>query len=141
MRGSPIIRTILILVLILASGLGFIRLTAGPGETTQISDPKPIVAENRLLARYYLDLSASARSVVIGAGDREIKPTPISPGQYSGELEIATKGAILDLSIEWEGNAEGRRFAKLVLETDGKPTFTHVFDADGAIEDFVELPF
>ena len=129
------------LVLILASGLGFIRLTVWPEEPTPISDPTPVVPENRLFARYYLDLSTSAQSVAISAGGNEINPTPVSPGKYSGELEIGSDGAILDLSIEWEEGAAGRRFAKLVLEADGKPTFTHVFDADGDIEDFVELPF
>jgi hypothetical protein len=34
-----------------------------------------------------------------------------------------------------------RTFAKLVVEAEGKETFTHVFDADGDIDDFVELPF
>lgn len=36
---------------------------------------------------------------------------------------------------------KGSFFAKLTVEAPGKETFTHVFDAPGDIDDFVELPF
>ena len=46
------------------------------------------------------------------------------------------------LVIRWRNppTAGEHRFAKLTLEIPRQPTFTHVFDADGDIDDFLELP-
>lgn len=48
----------------------------------------------------------------------------------------------ISLVVRWKTAATPgeHRFAKLTLEAPGQETFTHVFDADGDIDDFLELP-
>ncbi len=72
---------------------------------------------------------------------------PIRPADggntVSGTVTIDPANPSLSLVVRWKSPAgEGEhRFAKLTLEAPGQPTFTHVFDADGDIDDLIELPF
>jgi hypothetical protein len=61
--------------------------------------------------------------------------------EFSTEITIEKKEPVIYLNVVWSQVSGNRRFAKLVVEAEGRETFTHVFDADGDIDDFVELPF
>jgi hypothetical protein len=59
-----------------------------------------------------------------------------------GSLELDPQNPQIGLVVRWKNpTAPGEhRFAKLTLEAPGQATFTHVFDANGDIDDFLELP-
>jgi hypothetical protein len=90
---------------------------------------------------FRLVLSAPAAAVEINTG----KPLQLSSEEMpiSGTLEMDPTNPHLALIVRWKNPpaAGEHRFAKLTLEAPKQPTFTHVFDADGDIDDFLELPF
>lgn len=135
-RGSPLLRSIFILLALAMSGLALVKLTA-----TQ--QPPPVAAERAaaapttaLVIPYQLMLSAQASSIEIAGNDRP----PLD--QPSGTLSFDPKNPFLTVFIRWKTPpAPGeRRFAKLTLDPPGKPTLTHVFDSAGDIDDLFELP-
>lgn len=90
---------------------------------------------------FRLLLSAPAAEIEIDTG-KSIRPaTDEMP--ISGSFELDPKNPHVGLIVRWKNPATSgeRRFAKLTLEAPGQETFTHVFDADGDIDDFIELPF
>ena len=141
MRGSPIIRFILLVFALAATAVGLLRVTAarGNGDLT----PKLPVVEQAALAAvpFHLVLSAPAALVEIDTGHL-IRP-PVEQSTVSGMLELDPNNPRLGLVVRWKNpSAAGEhRFAKLTLEAPGQPTFTHVFDAAGDLDDFLELPF
>lgn len=90
---------------------------------------------------FRLLLSDPAAVVEIDTGEL-IRP-PVDAATLSGTLEIDPKNPHVALVVRWKNPAAAgeHRFAKLTLEAPGQDTFTHVFDADGDIDDFLELPF
>jgi hypothetical protein len=141
MRGSPLVRFILLALALAATGLGLTRVTAvrdghpsaGPTEVV----PPPVATGTTVPFR--LLLSAPASEIVIDSG-KSIRP-PVD-GPLSGSLELDPKNPHIGLTIRWKNPATTgeHRFAKLTLEAPGQETFTHVFDAAGDIDDFLELP-
>ncbi len=135
-RGSPLLRSILIVLLLIASAAVLVRLTSDRTPAPTIRQEQP--AENKPTTQrlpYRLTLSAETAEVKLSAGDQP----PVS--ELSGVLETAPQ-APLFLTVRWKSPAATgeHRFAKLVLEPAGKPTITHVFDATGDIDDVFELP-
>jgi len=90
---------------------------------------------------FRLLLSDPAAVVQIDTGEL-IRP-PTDAATLSGTLELDPKNPHVALVVRWKNPASAgeHRFAKLTLEAPGQDTFTHVFDADGDIDDFLELPF
>lgn len=84
---------------------------------------------------YQLTFSAEIAEMELTAGNQPPAKTP------SGVLEAAPD-APLFLTVRWKTPPVSgeHRFAKLVVEPAGKPTVTHVFDAEGDIDDVFELP-
>jgi hypothetical protein len=125
-----------------ATAWGLLRVTAARdrGEVTRptVTESAAPVLKNAVPFR--LLLSAPAASVEMEAG----KPIQPSPGQstISGVIALDPKNPHVALIIKWQQAAMPgeHRFAKLTLERPGQPTFTHVFDASGDIDDFLELP-
>lgn len=147
MRGSPLIRTFLILAALVLSGIGFARLTH-KGSTVAGGSVEEVTAESEMIpAKVFLTFSEAAGSVQLNSGDRSIVAG--LPGnlekmtwrEFSTEMTIDKNEPVIFLNVVWSQDSGNRRFAKLVVEADGQETFTHVFDADGDIDDFVELPF
>ena len=140
-RGSPIIRFILLVIALAATAVGLLRVTAarGSGDLT----PKPPVVERAAPAAvpFHLVLSAPAASLEIDTG--HLSRPPVEQATISGMLELDPNNPRLGLVVRWKNpSAPGEhRFAKLTLEAPGQETFTHVFDAVGDIDDFLELPF
>lgn len=141
MRGSPLIRFFLLALALAATAVGLARVTSSRGAVSPLTPPavvKTQKATNSVPCR--LLLSAPATEVVLVAVN-EIR-TAASEGSISGTLEIDPANPNLSLTVQWKNPpaAGEHRFAKLTLEAAGKETFTHVFDADGDIDDFLELP-
>lgn len=89
---------------------------------------------------FRLILSAPAAAVEIDTG-KVIRPAAETP--ITGTLELEAANPHVALVVRWKNPAAAgeHRFAKLILEAPGQETVTHVFDADGDIDDFLELPF
>ena len=138
-RGSPLIRTVLVLLALVASGIGFARLTdwgAKVPDTVAVAE-SPKTERTEVIAMYFLTLSSNALSVSLSGRALE----PEISGEFSGSLDIDKEAPVVFLKVEWKEDTGSRRFAKLVIEAPGEETFSHVFDAPGDIDDFVELPF
>ncbi len=141
MRGSPLIRFILLVFALAATAVGLLRVTAARGPTDPTVKP-PIVERAALSAvPFHLVLSAPAAAVAIDTGHL-IRP-PADPSPIAGMLELDPNNPRIGLLVRWKiaAAAGEHRFAKLTLEAPGQETFTHVFDAAGDIDDFLELPF
>ncbi|MES2924772.1 MAG: hypothetical protein V4819_24675 [Verrucomicrobiota bacterium] len=140
MRGSPLIRFILLVFALAATGAGLLRVTAArsPGDpairSAVIEKPSQSAVPFRLI------LSAPAAAVEIDTG-RVIRPQA-NQSPISGTLELDPNNPRVGLVVRWKNapTPGEHRFAKLTLEAPGQETFTHVFDANGDIDDFLELP-
>jgi hypothetical protein len=140
-RGSPLLRFILLTLALAATGLGLLRVTAARDDRLtgpEIAEKSPAVAATSIPFR--LLLSAPAAEIVIDTGKSLRPPTDGLP--VSGSLELDPRNPHIGLIVRWKNPATAgeRRFAKLTLEAPGQETFTHVFDAAGDIDDFIELP-
>ena len=140
--------TFLILAALVVSGIGFARLTHKGTSTTGMQLVEVSTIGEEIPAKIFLTFSEAAGSVHLNSGSEGIL-LPESPGngpnmtwrEFSSEITIDKKDPVIYLKVVWSQDSGNRRFAKLVVEAEGKETFTHVFDADGDIDDFVELPF
>ncbi len=142
MRGSPLIRFILLALALAAAGAGLARVTA----TRKSASPPPVAATGTPALPgsqmpFRLLLSDPAAMVEIDTG-KPIRP-PTDSATVSGTLELDPENPRVNLVVRWKNAAAPgeHRFAKLTLEAPGQDTFTHVFDASGDIDDFLELPF
>jgi len=90
---------------------------------------------------FRLVLSAPAAEVKFDTG-RAVPAISPDESPILGKLELDPQNPHLSLVVRWKNPAAAgeHRFAKLTLEAPGQDTFTHVFDADGDIDDFLELP-
>lgn len=105
----------------------------------------PVAVEEKPPARetatpFRLVLSAPAAEIEVDTGKSIRLPVDGSP--LSGMVELDPTNPHVGLIVRWKSPAAAgeRRFAKLTLEAPGQETFTHVFDAAGDIDDFIELP-
>jgi hypothetical protein len=141
-RGSPLLRFILLTLALAATGLGLMRVTAARDhrepDSPEVLEKKPAAEETAVPFR--LLLSAPAAEIEIDTG-KSIRP-PVDGSPVSGVVEIDPANPRVGLIVRWKSPAAAgeRRFAKFTLEAPGQETFTHVFDADGDIDDFIELP-
>jgi len=115
-----------------------VRSDATPAASSGGGIAKPAVAATSIPFR--LLLSAPAAEIGIDTG-KLLRPSP-SDSAISGSLELDPANPHLGLVVRWKNPPlpGEHRFAKLTLETPGQETFTHVFDATGDIDDFLELP-
>jgi hypothetical protein len=140
-RGSPLIRFFLLTLALSATGIGLQRLTAAkvtaeaPAETRVSA---PVVGTQ---VPFRLVLSATADEVRIDTG-KTMPALALENSPIIGKLELDAENPHLAIVVRWKNPpaAGEHRFAKLTLEAPGQATFTHVFDADGDINDFLELP-
>lgn len=143
-RGSPLLRTILILALLVASGFLFVRLTAAPETKVpeEAAERQPNQPIDVIHARVHVTLSGVAKTVDLFANAGHHRFGESERGSYTADgFKIAEDNPVLEFKVNWADDSQARRFAKVVVEADGKETFTHVFDSSGDIDDFVELPF
>ena len=142
MRGSPLIRFFLLALGLAVTGLGLQRVTSArePQRPTAAPSSTAPAAPSQNRVPFRLLLSAPAAAVEIDTG-RLLRPE-LTASPISGSLELDPKNPHLALRVRWKvpaGPGE-QRFAKLTLEAPGQDTYTHVFDAAGDIDDFLEIP-
>lgn len=146
-RGSPLIRTVLVLLALVVSGIGFARLTDRKADPVVVTDPAARAdgSGKMIPALARITLSEIPGSIALKSGEQLVDLKHDGSGVFTGKLEIDPANPILFLEVACVspkvGVLGGSNFAKLVIEADGEETFTHVFDAPGDIDDFVELPF
>ncbi len=134
MRGSPILRSILLTLALLATAVGLQRVTSARSEIIVAAPPEKTASPSTAIP-FHLTLSAPTSSV-------EISGKTLTP-PLSGTLEIDPANPHVALVVRWKNPAAPgeHRFAKLTLDPPGQATITHVFDAAGDIDDLLELPF
>jgi len=132
-----------ILVAIVAAGFLFMGLTAAPNTEAAPAEvePKPNEAIEVIQAKVRVTLSGAAKTVDLFANAGHYRFSSTGEGTYSDELKIAKENPVLEIRVDWLEETTTHRFAKVVIEAPGKKTFTHFFEADGDIDDFIELPF
>lgn len=147
-------RTFLILAALVVSGIGFARLTQkGTVVTGGQGVEVPATSESELIpAKVFLTLSRPVGFLDLKVGERNVALNKGGAWQleqkkdweFTGDAMVDRENPVVFLKVGCLPPAGGdvpRFFAKLVVEADGQETFTHVFDAAGDIDDFVELPF
>lgn len=149
-RGSPLLRTILVFGVLCISALGFVKLTGGgdksvePVVGSEGGGNDEVAAEKMIPAKVRLTLSCMSGMVDVSAGVNRMEVEAVNSHVFAGDLEIDPENPVIFVKVACivpESEGKVRNFAKLVVEAEGQETFTHVFDADGDIDDFVELPF
>jgi hypothetical protein len=139
MRGSPLLRTLAVLVALLLAAAGLFRLTAPvrPAPTVGPAAPVEPTPATAAAATFELLLSATAKSVRLDAGGpaivRENSAEPLA-----GRLEFAGAAPLISLQVIWADTAPGHRFARLRLDRPGQDSIDHVFSAPGDIDDIWE---
>lgn len=137
MRGSPLMRTLLVLVALLLAGLTLSRLTRPAPATSASPDPVEKVTPSSRDASFELLLSAPAKSVMIDAGGSpSVHENPTGP--LTGRLELSGDHPLISLKVVWADASPGHRFAKLRIDRPGRDGIEHVFSAPGEIDDIWE---
>lgn len=138
MRGSPILRSFLLLLVLVGTGLWIAQVTRPRDVASRPSAPAVETKSDAVTNRipYRLLLSAPAERIAVGTLDGAAASSALR-----GELEVSSDAPVLTLLVRWQDEArEGvHRFAKLILEIPGRETIEHVFDASGDIDDVWEV--
>lgn len=145
-RGSPLIRAAWVLVAILVTGLGFLRLTGSPAvvEPAGKSVEETARKDQRLRARFVLTFSDRPEHVELASAGEVVSRTFSSESmenEIQGNLLIDPEEPVVSVKVQWYELGEKHGFVKLVLEVEGQPTITRVFDEAGDIDDFLEVAF
>lgn len=137
MRGSPLLRTLIVLAVLVLAGFGLARLTDPPTPAPEVAKPIAVPAPQASPATFELLLSTTAKSVSLEAGGPTVvHESPV--GAITGTLEIHGEQPVIFLKVEWADTTPGHRFAKLRIDRPGKETLEHVFSAPGDIDDLWE---
>ena len=140
-RGSPLLRFSFMFLALILTGVGLMRVTSAGFIAPEIKvSPEKMEVKTTQRIPFRLLLSAPAAEIKIDAGSGfQTFPTEGSP--IIGTLELDAKNPQLSLTVKWQNppNPGEHRFARLTLDPPGQPTFQHVFDAAGDIDDFIEL--
>lgn len=137
MRGSPLFRTVLVLLALVAAAFGIRSIAV---ETVAIAAPPPAPAPDAVSsAPFFLTFSSPPSEVLLeSAGEiLELLPEGVTA---NGSLGLSDDHPTVFLTVRWSDNdAAAPRFTKLTLEPPGQPTQTRTFDGFGEIEDVWEL--
>jgi hypothetical protein len=140
MRGSPLVRTFLVLLALLGAGLGISRLSKLSRPPAPPPPPAPApLAEDSVSAPFFLTFSSPPAEVRIEGAGREVTLQPRGVTS-TGSLTLSSGHSALFVSIHWiDSDPAVPRFAKLTLEPAGHPTLTRTFDGFGGIDDVWEI--
>ncbi|WP_193211540.1 hypothetical protein [Luteolibacter marinus] len=138
MRGSPLLRTLSVLTVLLLAAFGLSRLTTGTDRpvVSSVEIPVETPSAERKIA-YELSLSTTATEVTLDIGGSEVTASNTAE-TLSGSLAVEDPRPLVSLRIAWAGETPGHRFAKLRIEEPGKETREHVFSSAGDIDDIWE---
>lgn len=128
---------------LLLAGVAMIVRRITSAESVTISAPPDAPespASEYQVVPFRLLLSAPASEVEIDTGQEFLPETNHNP--ITGSLKLDPTNPYLSLVVRWQNppTPGEHRFARLTLEQPGMESFIHVFDADGDIDDFLELP-
>lgn len=136
-RGSPIIRTLLLLCALVPLGVLIARMTANEKPARTIAQAQPTAETPTTTTNCRLELSAPAQQVVIDS----MLGQPLNA--LSGSIHLNPQNPAVAVQIRFSAPpAEGTsHFALLTLEVPGQPAFSHTFSTTSdTIDDLVELP-
>ena len=143
MRGSPLLKALLVLLAVIASGIGLRALTSQSAPARATTDPPPATpSSGHLDTPFELILSHPARSIRLDPGtDGKALDLPAGPGPHQGRIALDPDNPVIFIDIEWADPApQGiHRFAKLTLEPPNQPTLSHTFDSTTTLSDVWEL--
>lgn len=147
MRGSPLVRSLVLLALLAAAGAGLLRLTHGnprpAAAAPSPTDPADKGPRSHSRTKVPFELSLSTPAALVRLLDPAGQPLFESSTPAIREvaaLDLTDSTTALIVQIRWANPSAGHRFARLTLEPPGRPTLRHVFDATGDIDDAWELP-
>ena len=144
MRGSPIIRTILVSCCLGIAALFLWKLTAVRTLPTVEVTPTLTDKPNAIGPKVPFTLEFSAPTVEIYLRDPQgavLYEGKFSTPQTEINASLPSLPEIIHLTVQWQGSVPAQHyFAKLRLDVPGKDTLTHVFDATSNIDDIWELP-
>jgi hypothetical protein len=138
MRGSPLIRTLIVLIALLAAGFGLSVLGNKRPSPKPVVTPENVAHSESINTPFVLTLSAPAKKLTIESLG-ETHNFDASSQTISGILPLEEGHPTLFIDIEWADANPSPRFAKLVLEPIGHPTQTKIFDTVGPLSDVWEL--
>lgn len=140
MRGSPLLRTLCVLIALVATGLGLHSVARDPARP-----PGPPVAaaiagpSETTDTPFFLTFSSRPAEVILEAGNETVTLRPDGTTAV-GSLPLPGDHPTVFLRVRWgAGEPTAPRFAKLTLEPSGQPTQTRIFDGFGEIDDVWEL--
>jgi hypothetical protein len=138
MRGSPLIRTLLLCLGLALAAVGVNQLTRR--ESATITPPVTHARSEEwteTLVPFEITLSAPAREVTVESAGKRISLDADSL-VIGGELPVTDDHPAIFLTVRWADPSEHPRFAKLRIEPPSQPTRSHTFDAIGDIDDVWE---
>lgn len=138
MRGSPLVRTLLMALVLGLAAIGIRALTKpAPAATKTIAPPAETAEADQLVVPFFLTLSAPASEVILESGDEQVHLT--DPSQVlSGKLPLAPGHPTIFITVRWVDPGTSPRFAKLRLEPKGIESLERTFDAEGELADVWE---
>lgn len=119
------------------------RLTGERESTTPMENAVEKERE-KVRARYQLTFSDRPEHVELISGNQVVSRTFSSESmetEIQGDWVIDLSDPVISVKVNWYELGEKHGFVKLVLEVEGQPTITRVFDAAGDIDDFLEVAF
>ncbi len=133
MRGSPLFRTLTVLILLTLTGFALACLTR-PSAIARPPAPaeRPAASPAALEATYRLTLSAEAATI-------QLESAGSTHHTLEGRLRLDETHPTILLEISWQEPSPSHRFARLTLDLPGKPTLSHIFEAPGDIHDVWEI--
>jgi hypothetical protein len=138
MRGSPLIRTLIVVLGLAIIGMGLAKLgSEGP------TPPPPAIEApddraGSIAAPFVLTLSADARSVELESSG-QVQTFEPDTRILAGTLPLEPGHPTVFITVKWSDPEPSPRFAKLVLEPAGLPSMNRVFDAQGNLSDVWEM--
>ncbi|MEN9991934.1 MAG: hypothetical protein RLZZ224_1636 [Verrucomicrobiota bacterium] len=142
-RGSPILRTMITALCLGLAALVLRWVTETPEKHHVEDDPPELEATNiSVVSEIPFRLSLSAAATQVQLADMEGKPLWQKQGEAMSELQgsLPNLPESLVLQVTWAAKGAPRYFAKVVIDPPGRSSLSHVFDAEGDIDDLWELP-
>lgn len=140
MRGSPIVRTLIMTICLVVTALALHALST-PRTTGPVDEPAPqpeaSAEAEKIDTAFFLTLSHPAKSVAIESSGEIVEIVP-NAQNLTGRIPLEAGHPTIFLTVEWLEESSAPRFAKLVLEPSGLPTLTRYFEADGRLDDVWE---
>jgi hypothetical protein len=139
MRGFPLVRSLIVLVIIAVASLALLKLTKHKTAETQITK-KITTTELNEIVPFILTLSSPAKSIKVSDEKNQLLFEKKDDIFSDIENQLSHLPKSIHLEISWTDSTSPHYFAKISLEPRGKQTLIHNFDSPSNIDDIWELP-